>query len=53
MKYTSQEVLTNFNNKNAERKCDKFWGGNFEYTYGIFDNLVADYYNKKIMEKGT
>ena len=50
MEYSSQEVLTNFHRKNTERKCDKYWGGNFEYTYGQYNNLVVNY-NNKIMEK--
>jgi hypothetical protein len=54
MEYTSQEVLTNFHKNNAERKCDKFWGGNFEHTYDIYNNLVIDYNNNKnIIEKET
>ena len=52
MEYSSQEVLTDFHRKNTERKCDKYWGGNFEYTYGQYNNLVVNY-NNKIMEKGN
>jgi ABC-type dipeptide/oligopeptide/nickel transport system ATPase subunit len=51
MEYTSQEVLTNFHKNNAERKCDKFWGGNFELTYDIYNNLVIDYNNKRSWQK--
>jgi hypothetical protein len=54
MEYSSQEVLTAFHKNNAERKCDKFWGGNFEYTYDIYNNLVIDYNNNKnIMKEET
>jgi hypothetical protein len=52
MEYSSQEVLDNFHKKNMEKKCDKFWGGNFETTYNIYNDLVVDYY-KNIMEKET
>jgi hypothetical protein len=52
MEYSSQEVLDNFHKKNMEKKCDKFWGGNFETTYNIYNDLVVDYY-KNIMKKET